>query len=392
MDEERSAPTAAISPRAAEDDPVSGFQAERNDVLRRLVRTLPWVCLVLAVAVLMTGRTYSLVPPRDRVIAFGHVMFASGLVASAASMLVFQILMARLPEALRLIWRRGVVAGADHAPPAVLEKRYRGFVSAFARWLNFPAQWAAAALFALLPATWLSREGPTPHTLLSPHFLGEAVIAAVIGTMGWKMAVTGFGVWQLGRTFVLEPKFTHPDRAGGLAPLGDLCLLNALIIGVAGAHVGGWILVANGPKTEFQAIAQEYLGVFPQLLAIPLALSTLALVLPLWSVHQEMVDRRAAVLARMEDLGVLINGLSDRLLSGADSLKPQEREAMAGELARLQQLFQENRRIPSWPITTPMLLRFGAAQVVPLLGLTGLGEPLVKVVDGMVRFFAGEVA
>jgi hypothetical protein len=33
-----------------------------------------------------------------------------------------------------------------------------------------------------------------------------------------------------------------------------------------------------------------------------------------------------------------------------------------------------------------ILTKFGTAQIVPLLGLTGLGQPLLKVVDSLVKF------
>ncbi len=58
---------------------------------------------------------------------------------------------------------------------------------------------------------------------------------------------------------------------------------------------------------------------------------------------------------------------------------------MTRDLEILQQIYRRNEQIPTWPIDVRLPVKFGAAQVVPLLGFTGLSKPVVDLVASMLE-------
>ncbi len=96
--------------------------------------------------------------------------------------------------------------------------------------------------------------------------IAEHFIAFIIGLMAWRMLVIGVQVWKLGKRFDLNPQLGHPDTCGGLEPLGNLCLWNALILALPGVFLGGWIIL--GPSTKYGDI---YTSLFYKLLILPVS-------------------------------------------------------------------------------------------------------------------------
>ena len=132
----------------------------------------------------------------------------------------------------------------------------------------------------------------------------------MIGLIIWRMVILGIYIWGLGKKFYIKPRLGDPDGCGGLEPLGNLCLLNALIVSIAGVYLGGWIILAHVPQPGLGdplqsswLLADEFVNLYFWLALIPIALSTICFVLPLWSIHQEMQAKAETLKQEMENMG-----------------------------------------------------------------------------------------
>lgn len=365
-------------------EPVSGdvsravhtFEGFRNQYARALLHLLPWALLVLAVLVLSL---FGLLPfTRSVMSASERVMFASGLTTVAATLFIFRSLLRRIPETFGTIWDREIVAAG--------EDEYASFIGALDRKLNSRRQYIVGAAFVALVPVWYpfwkaEFVGPA---LIAAGFLLEGAGAFLLGLLAWRMVVVGLEVGSLGKRFQLTPQLGHPDRAGGFSPLGNLCLWNALVVSVAGVYLGAWILF--GPVSPYRSAALEYLPLYYRLLAIPIVVAAISFFLPMWNVHRVMVAGRAGVLTELDRLGKSINDLSRKLLAEVDEMDPATSEELGKRLERMQRVYDQSRHVSVWPFNTGILMRFLGVQLVPVLSLTGIGQPVVKVIDTLLRF------
>jgi hypothetical protein len=405
---EDSSPTSDSVSQALE-----SFQGIQSRVLHWVLQLLPWfvLCLLVVVGIL--------------ILRLREPMFISGSVAAALSLFAFQVLLQRIPETLGTIWNRKLVAArltadlddaspteealdstANPSNPVPLEAQYRAFVDEVEGLLNHSGQWLTAMFFGLLVGAWTflhprgvqilmdnvggllydsvssTATGPSPVVLVTRFIIGlECLIGFIIGLMAWRMVVIGLQVWRLGKKFDLTPQLRHPDRCGGFESLGNLCLWNALIVTVPAVFLGSWIILAPSfPGYRWT------IPLFSKLLLVPMVAAAISFFLPLWSVHQAMVAKRAEVRWQLDQLGRSIDGLAREMLDGADELKPEEGEKMAKKLELMQQIYQQNEHYPVWPFNLGIMVKFATSQAVPLLSLSGLGQPVLKVIKGMVDF------
>lgn len=378
---------------------LESFQGVQSRALRWALRFLPWLML-LVTTVRLTA--FEVGP--------GNVMYFSGIVAAALSLFAFQVLMQRIPETFRILWDRNTVRARPKRPTDAAhsasvtteestppEEQYRAFIDNVKRWLNDSRQRIMGVIIGLLGAGWIVVDSyrlggwkalldPFADPVLIGQFIIEFIIGYIIGLLAWRMIVAGYQIWQMGMKFDLALQLGHPDRCGGLSPIGNLCLWNALIVSTAGVHLGGWIILGPILPEQYSDLAAWYTPLFSTLLLVPLAVAAISFFLPLWSVHQIMVAKRALIQRQLDQLGQSINHLARELLDRADELDPVESEKMARKLERMQQIYRENQHISVWPFNTRILAKFTTSQIVPLLGLTGLGQPVLKAIAGLLDF------
>jgi hypothetical protein len=386
-----------------------GFEAVNNRILYWTLQSLPWLIIGAVLFALTFSDYISSAAATDRA---GIVMYSTGMTAAALSLITFQILLRRIPETLRALWSRNIVghkpestAGQGQrvedasetetaerpAPSDSLQVAYQSFVQDVEKLLNHPGQWALGLFFTLLVLTWAATYPAIRSTSVAGAivYLGLVVqflIALVIGSMAWRMVVIAVQIWRLGKRFDISPRLGHPDQCGGLEPLGNLCLLNALVVSIAGIFLGGWIIF--GPSTPYRALADFYAPLYTKLLLVPLILAIIGFFLPLWSVHQAMVAKRAEVQLQLDQLARTINDLERKLLEQVDELEPDQGEKTVKELKLLKEIYERNQHYPVWPFNTRILIRFATSQSVPILGITGLGESILKIVKSLNDFLS----
>jgi len=384
------------------------FEPIQNSIVSIVLRYLP--VLILIFAVFKTVK-YTLTNPIDNNLTTTTTnyiinqlinpfvtfpMYYSALLSSAISLLLFSSLMKLIPYTLGTLWNRKIIGLKEETFndsekskidlslntnlyfPSKLEKQYVFYIHKFQYLLNHPYQWVFAFSFSAFVFTWhdynYSYEGQ----------IMEHVIAFVIGFMAWRMVIIGVQVWQLGRKFDIDPQLGHPDECGGLAPLGNLCLRNGLILSILGIFLGGWIII--GPSTQYQ---DEYTIFFSKLILITMVWAIVSFLFPLWSVHSVMAAKKREMQLQLNQMGQVINQLSHEILDRCQELQPEESESIAKKLAILQRAYQQHENYPVWPFNADLIKKLTLSQTVQLLSLTGLGEPILNWIKIIVDIFKG---
>lgn len=355
------------------------FQGVQSRILRWVLWLLPYFISLIVIIILIYYN------PTDNP---GVVMYISGMVAAAVSLFAFHFLMKRIPETFGALWDRKIIVDRptivlfdantteevinsinNSSNSAQLEEQYRKYINDLEKLMNCPGQWAMGVFFTLLVFTW------------DYSSVIEFFIAFIIGLMAWRMTIAAVKVWQLGRQFYLKPQLGHADGCGGLEPLGNLCLWNALIITIPGIFLGGWIILGLdfiGPNTQYFLLAKSYTPLFYKLLLIPISFAVISFFLPLFSVHQSMVTWQTGVRRQLDRLGYCIDRMECEFLNRADMLEPVEVERMTKNLELMQQIYQQNQHIPTWPFNIGIMAKFMTSQAVPILGvIIGFGQPII---------------
>jgi hypothetical protein len=379
------------------------FEPIQNYIVSMVLRYLPLVILLFAVVVttrclltkplannLADTISYTINPFANTInpsinLLFFYSMFYSALLSSAISLLLFSSLMKRISYTLGTLWDRKIIGFRDEAfgdseaikrdlilktnlnSPSKLEKQYVVFICKFQDLLNHPYQWVFALAFSAFVFTWHDYEYSYDGQII------EHLVAFVIGFMAWRMIIIGVQVWQLGRKFDINPQLGHPDECGGLAPLGNLCLWNGLILSILGIFLGGWIII--GPGTRYH---NEYTIFYTKLLLITVGWAVVSFFFPLWSVHRVMVAKREEIQLKLNKMGQRINQLSHEILDRCHELEPEESEKIAKKLAILQQTYLQHENYPVWPFNADIIKKLALSQTVQLLSLTGLGQPILN--------------
>jgi hypothetical protein len=365
-----------------------------SPILRWVLYGLPWVILIALLVEILSSN---------------DPMFFSGQFAAVLALFAFQMLMQHIPETFDVLWSRNIIVlkpetrtsseeetgdskpAAPNAKSSTLVQHYASYLKGVESSLNHPGGLILGLVFAGLGMARFPYEtgGLGEFLRLYPQaswdyqleVVFEGLIGFVLGLMAWRMLFTALQVSELDNLFDLEVQFDHPDGAGGLEPLGNLCLWNALILTIPAAYFAAWMIL--GPRSIY---GNAYTDLFTKLLLVPILLTPVTFILPLWSIHRLMAAKAVTLRRDLDELGESINRLARQILNQADTLDPDDAQKKVKSLELMQQVYQDSRNIPVWPLNVTILTKFGTAQIVPLLGLTGLGQPLLKVVDSLVKF------
>jgi len=334
------------------------------DWVDRVLDTLPWVLLGLLlffeILVVRSGGSFG-----------EYLIWPSGLVAAAIAAFLLRLLNEKVPASLATIWHRGLIASKDSASSDVA-REFAIFIRETQASLNRKRNWIWGVPFvALLNAalnddlsrfwdfTWIGWD----WSLL---LYGVATVAAlVLGFFAGRMVAIAKCVQQLGVRFQLNLQGQHPDMSGGFRPLGELCLINALILIVPAIHLVIWMWLLRGSGVAF---------VYASMIPILLALAALVFFRPLDSVHLAMMRSGAGIREELDALSVDIDQLGRQRLHAATSQRTDEVKELEEKLESLRRTYEENRDIPTWPFDGAILGKFIASILIPTIGLiTSLG-------------------
>ena len=165
-----------------------------------------------------------------------------------------------------------------------------------------------------------------------------------------------------------------------------------MIISLPLAFLGGWLLIARSDTSSFsfyatalwKSVRQQadaYADVYAQLLWVLVPFTILGFILPLWNTHRVMVDKRREMLVRLDGYIKNITDEWNAAMEKIGNLSVAEGNEKLGRLEFAHQIYRRQKSVPVWPINLNIFLKFASTQVVPLLGLTGLGPGIIKILS-----------
>jgi len=326
------------------------------------------------------------------------VMLLSGLISVQSAFIIFQFLLQRVPDIFETLWNRNIIMvqlqqsnkdpdSAEEPTDEEIRKitaiKYSHFIIAFERCLNHPAQWALGILFAITAfsrffykwhifgysVNFIDILTNKPGGWLSPNpFLIEPTIGLFVGLVIWRLLIIGFWLRRIGKEFDLIPQLGHIDGCGGLRPIGDICLLNALILSIPSLFLGFWIVTA--PSFKSTAGEYGYLVNFFSILLLPVIfLVFVSFFFPLWRIHKVMHTKGSEVKKQMDKIANSINDNTRYLLENVNELEEFEGEKISKKLNFMKQIYEQNHKIATWPFNLRIMINLFGSQVIPVLAL-----------------------
>jgi hypothetical protein len=384
---------------------IDAFRVFRSGLLQQSAEVLPLIiCAGALVVVFFYWQVY-----RD--IQIPYVTMA---VAWIIAFVVARRLFDYLPQAFRIVWERKVLMpgrmGAlrkGNAPEDNLESAFLGFLKECERMLNSRWSWlfGLAGLAAAIWIVWLVDPGrnfgpvddPQTQVLRAILRMVFTVLDLLVGVIGgmlfWRVLVVIARLRALARGFEFAIQIDHPDRCGGLRPLGNLCLGIAYILSPMLFLVGGWILFffTAGQLNIPVENSQRLISTLQTLLVLAAFLSFVGFLLPLESLHQAMQRAKNRLEFEMNDITSQIRETNNQLLSQTEILTTDASAKLEERLEFLKRVYDRNTKIPTWPIALDQIGKFASTNILPLLtaGLSTSAEGFINKVLEQLHLSAG---
>lgn len=367
----------------------ASFRVFRNLLLREVFRFFPVFLATLLVLDWSVFQGQLILTNLPRLTSAGS--FAIGV-------LLYLRLYGKVPDALKTLWDRRVLFGDDNHP--VGAEAYVKFLKTFEDALNAHAGVLFGFLVLAAAAILLFRERVVSG---ADTWIGTAILI-ILASVSWFL--TGIGFWrlmvitfklrELSHRFKIRVQPAHPDKSGGLQPLGDLCLANALTVLFPIIYVVSWIVLFSSPSfvASYPQIASQLrdyepmyrLGFFQIGLIFLLASELVIFFWPILDAHREMVRQRVQYQERLDRLAKEIDDNTQLLL---DPWKQEDLKTVQQLLETRQsmlQVYQDNREFPLWPFDRLTRLKLTSAQVLPLLSVVGAGKPILDLVAAFLAY------
>ena len=316
---------------------------------------------------------------------------------------LFMIANATFQKAATLInelWQTGVFLEED-------KTKIEQFMQRVERLLNQPGLQIAFILFALglaalFTAVYSCAEQQASginlifcnygkSSLRSSKAIAEFLTLPLLGLLVWRLLAIAWSIRQMGMLFEMNLLLDHPDKSGGLSPIGTLCFWLAAVSAAPATYLGAWLILctdASGSCHDLIRIGTRLMSSQQNLLLVFL-LSCLSFIWPLWSTHKVMEKKKESLrLGQLSLIGRKIDLISKQLAENAEKISVQNLAEESQNLLKQSEELQKSREFlhqtyehlaqySVWPFNKGMVLRFISTQGIPLLSLTGAGELIV---------------
>ena len=142
-----------------------------------------------------------------------------------------------------------------------------------------------------------------------------------------------------------------------------LLLSLSLILIVFGIFFAGWIVYYRWISLTTSVAYASYEPWFMFGLATVIVISALAFFFPMFEVHRVMEREARRVGAQFDDLGAKISKAEETLLSQNLELPDEQIRTHERNTAVLRRLYEQRRRVPTWPVDLPTYTKFFVAQI-----------------------------
>jgi ABC-type multidrug transport system fused ATPase/permease subunit len=305
----------------------------------------------------------------------------------------------RTPAALLTLWTRHIFQAETKRRS--LDVEFVDYLHRFEAMLRHPLMHALGIVFSIIGvfSTYIVltalRSGTNPFSnVVLTRFITELRILYLpmsyfVGILAWKVGVIAIFVYHLGNHFSFKIQSNHPDRCGGLKPLGDLCLLVALLLLVPAIYYSVWGFInAFNADPSLNTYALWTLN-FRTILFALIVLTFLIFFLPLSSIHNQMVKCKQEIQDELDQLSQVMDNILEELRTQATTVSPQQGEEKLMSMRFIQKVYEENSSVPTWPFDWKTIARFSVAQAFPLLSLVGTSGPVIEVVKSLLKQFGG---
>jgi len=323
-----------------------------------------------------------------------NLPYLSGGLALVVCLLITRELFHRFPRTLLTIWRRKVLrprimSGVAQLSPPCKETtpQFLDFIRESQRQLNSRLSIAlgVAGILVVFWLIWLLDHdrlmGMPENFRNDPVATSISIIIRIIyliggyigGLVGWRVVVIARRISALGNEFDINLQIGHPDRCGGLRPLGDLCLVMAYILSPLLLVVGLGLMFANtldlAQMGASPASIQRLVSTLQGLLIPLVFMSLISFIHPLTSIHRAMDRAKFRLQEELDSISQQIHQMNTDLLTRAEELSVEEGEALEKKVDFLQRVYERNSQIPTWPIDFGHIWRLATTQIAPIIGL-----------------------
>lgn len=365
------------------------FQVVSNHWLRSLIAKLPYV---LAFLLLLDWQIGPGVFARD-------IFRLTAVITAIIELLLFNVLFDEARYSLSKIRKRGIISQSSET-----QKVFKDFIQQFGATLNskiaqifFGIIVSVIGFLNTFPIRCLMSYGNSCYSnsnlfdwIFLHYFIRATILeipfAFLIGLLAWRLMVIAFFIYRLGKEFTLNVLTYHNDGSGGLKPLGDLCLIIAFIILLPVILLSGWIVV--GPQPGYETINILWSDWFKILLLGFCLGAALFFFWPLYSIHEQMKEHRLKIQNELDELNSKMSEILTNLRTKADTIAPDEGGKLLEKLEFMGKIHQKSGSVPTWPFNLNIIVKFIAAEAVPILSLIGVTGPLVKILESLFSLLA----
>lgn len=364
---------------------IADFHIVRDPTFRLFLDVLRWAIFPIAIIILYK-EDWLLIPG---ILSLSFILFA------------FRPLARRIPDTLNILFKRDIIAALETKPNysiykeneelyisqnKILETKLANFIRYYEAVFDMKAKWIMAILFAFswigvtasMEAIFFKEEQIAAifsnDYITMIHVVIEFFIAFLIGFMTWKMLIISILIHDLGEKFDINPKLGNPDSCGGLSPIGNLCLLNSIMLSIPGIYMSGLILlilVLVG-KIDPYSRAPFQNAIIVIFLLIPISMILSSFFLSQWSIHKKMIAKRDAAWEELSHIEIEIHEIYTKM---KDQLRDKDNLIVLAKNLELTQkiyLDKQSQKYPLWPFNLTIFAKLVTSIpliVVPLLGL-----------------------
>ena len=390
------------------------FKAIQNPIVNFLLPLVPWLSFFMTGLLLILKNMNFF---NDRIIIAWLPIIISGYFIAGMSLYSQRIFAKKIPEFFRELWNRKIILDTiqlrfnsgninDNDSKVIdktlyLKNEYFKFIDEIQKRLNNSWQFLFGIFGIMLTLLWNPIRTLNNFPLLwkdslalpnhwnnttvwqffiqdNWHFLNEvpvSLIAFMLGLMIWRMYVASRSINKLVDKFKLEPKFGHQDMAGGLSPLGNLCLWNCTIASFPSIYISIWLLMGNlnnfpSPYPNMpNYYTYEFLILLFFLSIFPLVF---CFIKPLRKVHQQMNDWREYNKTHLYKISHEIHKKESELLLGIEEIKHDELINISKELETLKNIYIQYKRLPVWPVNIRILGQLFTIYMLPIISMISM--------------------
>ncbi len=322
------------------------------------------------------------------------------LLALLAESIAVRYFLNKIPQTFSKIWAEGLIKRTRAEKDDIDE--FQKFISNFERELNARQRLYIGLPFATFGLVFFWITGHLPYvidawfhevdwaakiiiTLVNffALFLPAVLIGYATGISAWKSVVTAIHVRRFCKDFDLVIQPSHPDKSGGLKPLGSLIFSLAVIVIVASLALSGMVILADYysfPNTILFSKAS---------LAISILLSIIIFIWPLLSAHERMNIEKTRMNLLLVDITRRISELEEVTQKNIRKMDYRKRQEIFSEIDSLKDLYRRVGITPTWPFDRDILLKFATPQIFSLLSLIGVAEPIVGAIRSILVTISG---